>query len=151
MIMGVDHIILSSNDVGSAIQNCEAQGFKTVFHEKNLLNHSSKQKFVSDYTAEHDIVFLEDAQNHFAVEVIKHVSQLDPSPGPYSLKDGRVILASHNPVAEREFLTGALGFKPKEDKLALSSPIPKWACVLELNQVSKPIEYQLDGVGFTCL
>jgi hypothetical protein len=151
MILGVDHLILSTNDLDKSVQEFESKGYVSRFTERNLLNHPSKSIFLSVKTPVHDIAFLENAGT-FAVEAVQHGTTLDSSKGPFWFDGKKLIVESTSLFKEIPFWIHALNFKKiNENHLELIGPVAHWNCKVEFIENPNQSSYLLNGSGFTCL
>lgn len=79
MIVGVDHLALSTICLKESIQYLEDIGFKTQFIENNLTNNRSKMPFLREFKPQHDIVYLK-SDKSISIELTKHSRNLAGNP-----------------------------------------------------------------------
>ncbi len=71
MILQIDHIAISSDNLDGDIYFWERLGYKLQFSEKNLKNLVIKKKFLSYYQESHQLALLSNPKN-YSIEVLNH-------------------------------------------------------------------------------
>ncbi len=76
MILGVDHLALSCDDLYDASEAMKELGFEIKFIQENMPNHPSKISFLRSYHKFHSLAYCWN-RNFVSIELIKHQSQLN--------------------------------------------------------------------------
>jgi catechol 2,3-dioxygenase-like lactoylglutathione lyase family enzyme len=155
MILGVDHVALSSDNVDRSLSDLTAKGFTLAFVEKNLPNAPEKKPFLRAYHPAHDLAYCR-GERGVAVEITRHGGALGGAGGFYGLVFSGPALTGlrvgcSDAAASRTFWTDGLGFQ-KSGPLRFSSPVPAWSLDLFLEDAraarDKPF---LDDAGSSCV
>ena len=150
MILGVDHLALTTNDLDSTHRSLVSQGFECVFMERDVKNHSAKRLMLHDFQPVHDLALYR-AESGVAIEVTRHGATCGPVQAPFDYERDVVTLHTEDVSCEQGFLKAALQFREKEAGLCLESPVPRWTCRLHLAQRAGGRAYTLDSPGYPCM
>jgi len=152
MIIGFDHVAMTTADVDRDIEEFHAHGFELLFLERDLPNHKDKSKLLARYAPLHTIAYLTPpAAGSVAIELIEYGRCEAGASGPFLLGGGSLLLNTRNAALEQDFLREALGLNlEREGVLSLSSPIPRWSVHLEIVADDAAQDCMLDSPGFTC-
>ena len=82
MIIGIDHISLSCNDIYSAQPEIRNLGYKLKFQEINVYNNPAKIPFLQDFEDRHSLAFFQHETN-IPIELIQHKKPLENISSPY--------------------------------------------------------------------
>jgi len=96
MILGVDHIALSCEDIIHGAKLLEQIGYRVRFIEESLPNNSAKQPFLTVYDPLHSIAYCQ-SDRGVSLELTKHSVRLHDSASPYQ------VLFSNCPVGAVPF------------------------------------------------
>ena len=96
MIVGIDHIALSSSNADRDAAALEPAGFARAFVEKDITNSPAKRHLLRHYSPVHGIAYMK-AQNGIAIELVQHGGDVGTCHAPYS-----VILSGRPPDVEPE-------------------------------------------------
>jgi len=94
MILGVDHIALSCNDIVSCGMMMSEAGLKEKFIHDQLSNPLAKKPFMQTYSPSHGLVYYQ-AEGETSVELTDHFRPLSLSLSPY-----QVLLNSSMPYSD---------------------------------------------------
>ena len=118
MILGVDHLALTTNDLDSTHRSLVSQGFECVFMERDVKNHSAKRLMLHDFQPVHDLALYR-AESGVAIEVTRHGATCGPVQAPFDYERDVVTLHTEDVSCEQGFLKAALQFREKEAGLCL--------------------------------
>ncbi len=161
MILGVDHVALSCDDLRRAAQNLEREGFRLKFVEERLPNAEAKKPFLREYRPDHGLAYCQ-GRAGVAVELTRHGRPLTNGPGFYRVRfDGPSVRDLGVPCrdlpASISFWTEGLGFRkesegPGEARLRMPAPLPAWQLDVRLEAAAAPPATPfLDDDGAACL
>jgi hypothetical protein len=71
MIIGLSHVIYSSNNFKNKISNLKSEGYKLKFFKKRIKNNKEKFLFMSDKNLYHDIYYFV-KKNNYSIELINY-------------------------------------------------------------------------------
>lgn len=153
MILGFDHLALSSADVPGTLASL-ASSFVLRFHERGIANHPAKRPFLEHWQDTHELAFVEPVEGP-SIEITSHGSALAASRGPFGIDpDGVIRIDCRDAESESDFWAVGLGFRKLSDpsRLELARPVPRWSCRLRLTPVlPEPERSFLDSAGHACL
>lgn len=72
MILGVDHIALSADEIDGAVRELATLGFTARFLDYAVYNHPAKRPFVRAFTTEHAMAYCTSGRPGVAIEVTVH-------------------------------------------------------------------------------
>jgi hypothetical protein len=152
MILGVDHLALSTEDTDAGIIDLERRGFTRRFEQRGVPNSPAKQGLLATYQPLHDLALFTHPDGGPAIELTNHGHVCAGKRGPFGYSTEAICLAVTPAPAEIEFWTGALRFKQQSPNLLrLVSPVPTMGCVVELQPGGSAWGSTLDSAGYTCL
>ncbi|MBU0729454.1 MAG: hypothetical protein KKE17_07590 [Proteobacteria bacterium] len=152
MIIGFDHIALTTTDLFASRDTLLAKGYKCLFLEHALPNDAQKAKLLSHYREVHDIAYFSPvAGTGIVIEVIDHGSEEVGTCGPFSLEDDLLLLRTDNVNNEKDFWNKVLRFEPGcNETMKLTSPVPGWSVRIKFIKGTNIQNCMLDSPGFTC-
>ena len=153
MILGFDHLALSSTDVQATLASFDFP-IELKFHERGIANHPAKRPFLERWQDTHELAFVIPAAGP-SIEITSHGERCAGSSGPFGIDpDGDITLRCPDVGAESEFWAAGLGFRKLSDpsRLELARPVPRWSCRIRLAP-GDPDEAvsSLDSTGYPCL
>lgn len=93
MILGVDHVALSCEDVHAASRKLGSAGYRVIFAQQDVPNSPAKRPFLQTYHPLHSLAYCE-AEIGTPVELTQHSGPLEDAHSPY-----QVLLAAAPPEA----------------------------------------------------
>jgi catechol 2,3-dioxygenase-like lactoylglutathione lyase family enzyme len=81
MILGVEHLALSTDDTVEVASALAPLGVRTAFHERALPNGAGKAPLLSAYEPTHEIAYLRPAQG-VSIELTRHAAPLERAASP---------------------------------------------------------------------
>lgn len=82
MILGVDHIALSAEEIDGAVRELEELGFSPKFSDVAVPNHRAKQPFLRRFEAAHAVAYCSSRASGVAIEITVHGSLRAEDAGP---------------------------------------------------------------------
>jgi len=151
VIVGFDHLALTSTDLGASRQALLEEGYGCLFLEPSLPNPAGKAGLLGQFRPEHGIGYFRPAAGGIAIETVQHGPTASGPHGPYAIEDNLVVLRTVAVADELAFWQQALRFRPGSDGLlSLTSPVPGWSVRLKLVEDAGVADCLLDSPGFTC-
>ena len=150
MILGVDHLALSTNDMEKSKQELIARGYELFFHEAGIKNDLNKKKLLRHYQERHALAFFNSADG-VAIELTNH-GKVHQGTATYYHDNDRIILNTPNFAGDKKFFLDVLKFRElSANRLIFSSFVPRLSCVLELVANKNMSLTTLDTEGANCL
>ena len=166
MIINIDHIGLSSNDLTKDGTHITALGYEKVFEEIGLENMNIKRPYLKEFTPTHDIVLYR-KNDAFDIELLQH-GKLGNETGfifPFNQKNNNefnentkldTFIIHTNDVEQSTKFFQALGFKSNgviDDlpRLTFTALIEKTAYHLLLKKTETTTKYYMDTPGFNSI
>jgi hypothetical protein len=166
MILVVDHIGLSCDDISYGARLLTESGFITRFVQKCVPNHPLKKPFLTSYEPEHAIAYCRSGQG-ISIELIQHSEPLLYRISPYQ------VLFTRPPVDTTPF-TGVLPLNWQEamrsalecsnpltalwrplhaqfwynGRLDIPAPLSVKALLVPVSDLSSARKFWVDGLGF---
>jgi catechol 2,3-dioxygenase-like lactoylglutathione lyase family enzyme len=84
MILGVDHVALSCQDINDGAKVLIETGYRLKFLQEAVPNHPAKRHLLKSYEPGHSLAYLQ-ADQSISVELTQHSSRLDAAPSPYQV------------------------------------------------------------------
>lgn len=166
MILGVDHVAFSCENIESCCSELEKKGFRTEFMQQNLPNHPAKKNFLKNYCPRHAIGYCRGSSGP-AIELISHgsLSQEEETPvyQPVLDKNGvrELVLNAVHYEKTTDFWQKTLNFRKESEeintqnrqaRLKFISPVPRWNLELIVTETRRVLAKAfLDDAGFTCV
>lgn len=166
MIINIDHIGLSSNDLTKDGAHLTTLGYEKVFEEIGLKNMDIKRPYLQEYTPTHDIVLYR-KNDVFDIELLQH-GKLGNETGfifPFNKKNNNelnknaeldtFVIHTYDIEKSTKFFQ-ALGFKSNAEiddlvRLTFTALIEKTAYHILLKKTETTAKYYMDTPGFNSL
>lgn len=150
MILGVDHLALSTSDMQKSKKELIARGYELFFHEDDIKNDLNKKKLLRHYQEGHTLAFFYSA-NGVALELTDH-GTIYQGTATYYHDNERIILNTPNLSVDKKFFLDVLKFKElSANRLIFSGFVPRLSCILELVANENMPLPTLDTEGSNCL
>lgn len=109
MIIGVDHLALSAEDIDKGAAVLSGWGYKPKFINKDVANSLAKEPYLVSMNKYHDISYCQSAIGGPAVELTVHGSELKGDiNGPYE-----IVFSGKNPGLKRDQISGKKEYSVK--------------------------------------
>ncbi len=166
MIINIDHIGLSSNDLSKDGTHLTALGYEKVFEEIGLENMDIKRPYLQEFTPTHNIVLYR-KNDTFDIELLQH-GELGNGVGfifPFNQKNENELnentqldtfIIHTNDVEKSTKFFQTLGFKPNGEieglpRLTFTALIEKNAYHILLKKTQTTTKYYMDTPGFNSI
>jgi len=94
MIVGVDHVALSTDDLEAGIKRLEVSGFRLHFAERGVLNPAGKSRFMLQPGGRHDLAYCAGPRG-LAIELTRHERAMEEGSSAYEpVWEGKVAAGS---------------------------------------------------------
>lgn len=161
MIIGIDHLALSTENLDQGLEMLKGWNYEPEFILRNVPNHEAKKPYLSKISPHHDISLCR-KKNGIAIELTAH-AVCGPLEGPYRvfMDEERAIQSitiETQDLKKSEAFWMGLGFKSCEREktssyLKFEGPFSQWNLSLKIieDKNKKKIPSKIDLKGFSCL
>lgn len=98
MILGIDHLALSCEDIHDAAQILASAGYRIKFVEQDVPNHPNKSRFLKAYRSVHSIAYCQ-GECGTAIELTQHSARLNEAESPYQVLLGTMSIDGRDQVS----------------------------------------------------
>lgn len=149
MILGFDHLALSTTCMQESHSQLVKNGYQSYFLEMAVVNQPAKTKLLSHYQNEHHIgYFRSNAPSTVAIELIDH-GKMHQSKGPYQWQAPFVEVHAEVSSAEADFWVQVFNLKHHDDYYTLHSILPHARAQFRFIPAQCAKSY-LNSEGYTC-
>lgn len=149
MIIKIDHIAYSSNNIEKDIINFSKLGYKLLFNE-NLPNLKIKESLLTEYKPSHNLALLSH-ENSFNVEILNHGMITDNQGYILFNSDNNNIIIKTDDIEDSIKFWQAAGFKKEKLNVVFTSIFDGKKLTINFVKKNNNKRYFLNDKGFNCI